>query len=80
MREIVYQLSNGFVWEHLPNSVKWFSVKLECLLEQDFVFNAPLVRKGSEIWQVLKWWKVFIRERLLGDLKAHKIVHLPNQL
>ncbi len=48
--KIIYQLSDRFVRKHLSNSVKWFSVKLKSLFEQDFVLHTPLVRKGGEIW------------------------------
>lgn len=37
---------------HLSDFVEMFIVKLERLLEQDFVLHRPLVRERSEIGQV----------------------------
>ena len=37
---------------HLSDPVEAFAVELECLLEQDLVFDAPVVGVGREVWEV----------------------------
>lgn len=37
---------------HLPDSVKAFAMKLECLLKEHLIFDRPLIREWCEVCQI----------------------------